>query len=89
MQRTPAVGSTVYAWENNVSVFDLAEWQEKVFQPISTALYDSDNVYAKRPVEGKKTCVIEAPDGSTWWLTKPSGKSGVRLRPAHFVAPAR
>eukprot|EP00966_Prymnesium_polylepis_P014017 323278-Prymnesium_polylepis.1 len=27
MQRAPKVGATVYAWEDDVSSFDLAEWQ--------------------------------------------------------------
>jgi len=77
MQRAPKVGATVYAWEDDVSSFDLAEWQVKVFQPIDVALRDVSSAYGKRRTEGKKTCVLEAPDGSTWWVTQTgNGKPG-------------
>ena len=78
MKRTPEVGVTVYAWENDVSAFDLADWQESVFQPLDAALRDVSSAYGKRPAEGKKTCVVEAPDGTKWWVSQTgNGKPGV------------
>ena len=84
MQRTPKVGETVYAWENDVAAFDLADWQEQVFQPIKAALLDSGSAYGKREVTGKKNCIVKAPDGSTWWVLKAVGKSGVCAHPRHL-----
>ena len=78
MPTAPEVGSTVYAWEEDVAAFDLADWQELVFQPIKAALQDSSSAYCKRPAEGKQSCIVTAPDGSTWWVLKAVGKSGVR-----------
>ena len=61
MQRAPKVGATVYTWEDDVSSFDPAEWQVKVFQPIDVALRDVSSAYGKRGGGGARcACDIGA-----------------------------
>jgi hypothetical protein len=77
MPKSPNKGSKVYAWEKEVYVFDLYNWQETVFDPLCTALRDTHSSYAKVDAPNKKTCNVTAPDGSSWWITKVLGRPGV------------